>query len=251
MAISAVSSVSFRNNYNNIQFEGRKNVKKYDAGAQPSHSSTSVKAASLAAIMLMSPLNTSSAEYNAATMNGYPVEMAQSSGYSNKVLEKFTFKNATPKRYTFESRPCNVYFVSTDGNDDDAEKISLVFTDPMHTRKSIDGKLMNLTYEYEIGVDADTLEIHNVTTSYSSGRSSTEKRYYITGSGYVNRSGYYTESGQYIDRDGYFKKRNLRREVSKELYDYIAECMQDEAIYKVTSEQIDGDKKLEEELLFW
>lgn len=76
MAISAVSSVSFRNNYNNIQFEGRKKEKKSHGGDQHHHSSTPVKAASLAAVMLMSPMITSSAEYNAATVNGYPVEMA-------------------------------------------------------------------------------------------------------------------------------------------------------------------------------
>ena len=73
MAISAVSSVSFRNNY--IQFEGGK--KKKGQGGEHRHTSAPLKAVPLAVMLAMSPLNTSSSVY--ASNKGVPVEMAQSS----------------------------------------------------------------------------------------------------------------------------------------------------------------------------
>ena len=233
MAISAVNSVSFRNNYNNIQFEGKR---KQDKGGEHHRMSSPMKAVPLAVLIAMSPLNT---------------VQAQNNTFDSKVIQSAIVKVATPPDYKGETRPCEIQYISTDNNDEDIERISLMFTEPMFTRKSINGKLTDLYYDYRVGVNADTLEVCNVITEYSSGRSVSEKRYYVSGEGSILRTGYYTDKGDYINKDGYFEKKKVRYEISKDLYDHIEACMEDEIQYKNTSKVVDGDKRAEENLLFW
>jgi hypothetical protein len=195
----------------------------------------------LAAIIAMCSFNSIAQEKQDTLNTNDKIAQNTEPQYNSKVIEKFQFKDATPSFGNKPSRPCDIYFVSTDGNDEDIEKMSLVFVDPMKTKETIDGVSMNLEYHYTIGVDVDTLEICTVTTKYSDGKSYAEQEYYISGNGYVARSGYYTQSGDYINKDCYFKERLLRREITEELYKYVSECMGDEAVYKESSKTIDGD----------
>ncbi len=126
VAISAVSSVSFRNNY--IQFEGRKKGKKSNDGAQHRHSSTPVKAASLAAVMLMSPLNTAQAQINQKTRPTISVTSTHSKALSNpKVVDSNSF--SMPEGFFDDDPELYFYFLDNDGNKSNVEQVEVVHSE--------------------------------------------------------------------------------------------------------------------------
>lgn len=226
MAISAINSVSFRNNYNNIHFEGKK-----DKPAQHRSMSSSLKAVPLAVLLAMSPLNNVEAQNNRI------------------VVASGTYENATPPSKLGEVEPCLVQFVSTDGNNSDAELVSLAFeTEKGAGSIMVDGKKYWAHYKYTECVDVDTLEICDVTTNYPLIGPKTHKEYYVSGNGSKKRSGYYTDSGEYINADSFYKKGSVKKRISKEFYDYLAGCVEDDAVYKKTKRVDDGSKKIDEYL---
>lgn len=74
MAIAPISSVSFRNNYNQVNFEGKKKEK-----SSGLHVSNSIKAIPLATLIALSPLNTVDADAQVSVnANRYQTEVANS-----------------------------------------------------------------------------------------------------------------------------------------------------------------------------
>ncbi len=110
-----------------------------------------------------------------------------------------------------------IMFISTDGNDEDAEIVRLRGTTST-LRKGV-------KYVFTTETDVTILEIVNITNPDNG---SVTKRYYAEGRGFVARSrGVVLATGELVDESNIPPKRKTKTEISKALYDYLANLMKD------------------------
>ena len=119
MVIRPISNVNYnRQNYNNLNFEARKkNDNQYHEA--PRRSSGLLKSIPLAAIIAMSPLNSAQAQ------NTYQPQ------------EKIVLQ----QNYDDGKEKFKIYFISTDGNDDNAEKLKISYEEDIHGHTYSNGEM--------------------------------------------------------------------------------------------------------------
>ena len=207
MAIRPVASVSFSNQYNNVNFEGRKNKETH------SHSSVTntLKSIPLAVAIAMSPMVT------------------QAQTPREKELQCLTVDTKSISPST-NNKSCEIRFISTDGNDNDFEITRLA--NSVRYKGRVKGYKDPVECVYTYTTDVKTLEVCNMKN-----HEGTEhwKQYYAVGPGTVTRSRVKTPDGEWT---GQVQKRNVsenRTEISKEMYDYLKELLENEVEYKTTS----------------
>lgn len=225
MYVNAISSVYTGKNFLGQNFGERKNKNHVE-----NHSTTAVslmKAAPLAALFAMSPLN----NVDAQTLGKYT---------NAKEIAVMKYENAGTR-----GESADVYLVSTDNNDEDAEGIKLRFATPKTVTESIDGKPTTFKYEIANTVYVDTLEVIDVCEKYKNGEDRNYKRYRAIGPGVVSKSNGLTTDGtnRVVNTNAYYQRvPNYHVEISEGLYDYLTDCMGDEVAYKTVKAVVDGDK---------
>lgn len=115
MAIAPISSVSFRNNYNQVNFEGKKREK-----SSGLHVSNSIKAIPLATLIALSPLNSSALDNSSATQANTRLEQIKSK-------RELVFHVALPKELGLPGAQ-GVMFYDTDNDPSDVEQAIYVIS---------------------------------------------------------------------------------------------------------------------------
>ena len=208
MKITAVNNASSRNNYNNVNFTGKKQQKPQH---EPRHSSSTLKAIPLATLIAMSPLNAPSATY----------EMDQN---PEKVILMENFKNETDN--------VSIRFIDTDGDENTAEEINL------ESIKSIERQIPDRTTKQKVPVKyatvftlgIDSLKQVNVTTKYQSdGKETKSTEYYIVGPSTKYTSAAKTTDGsnKIIRPAKEEKDEHHTYEITKQIYDYLKQITSD------------------------
>ena len=202
MAIVPVSNVSFRNNYSQVNFEGKKKDK-----SSGLYVSNSIKAIPLATLIALSPLNGVQAQTNNA-------------GSNEKVLTVQTYKNPALDG-------CNILYISNDGNDADVEAIALQYGQTTTYNADVDGQRTRLIKTVNTKQYLDTLKQVNVVYKYDDGKPERKYTKYVA----AGSSTYNT----YIDRAD--TKKQIRHssgrmkhdeyEIDKELFEYLKQFMED------------------------
>lgn len=161
---------------------------------------------------------------------------------NSKVLARATFKHGMSN-----GADVNIEFISTDGNDDDIECISVTYNDSL--KHKINGKLgrQNISSTVEV----DTLKTEYVTQKFDDGSINKYERYYIKGKGSFYKSRVLSDSGEILDSSmNLIKVPKGSLAISKEFYDYLKEILENEVQYKFENVEEKGYLPLDEENLF-
>lgn len=194
MAILPVNNVSFRGNYNQVNFEGKKKEKSY-------HGSTLrnvMRSIPLATLIAMSPM------------------VGQAQAPQEKILSWIKLSDKQAVNPKTKNELSEMIFISTDGNDNDAEIVTLQSTSNTY-RKGV-------KYAFTTYVDVKTLEVRNITNP-ENGRVTTE--YYVWGPGRVARSRGETPEGEFVGEPYFPPKKPMKVEVTKDFYEYLVDLFKD------------------------
>ena len=115
MAIAPVSSVSFRGNYNQVNFEGKKKEK-----SSGLHVSSSIKAIPLATLIALSPLNNSALSNSSVSQSDIRTEQVQHK-------RELVFQIALPQELGLSGKH-GIMFYDTNNDPSDAEKAIYVIS---------------------------------------------------------------------------------------------------------------------------
>lgn len=206
MAIAPINNVSFRNNYNQVSFEGKNKEKSH----QTSSIKTTLRAIPLATLIAMSPLNNVEAQTN-LTAN------------KEKVVQMQTYKNPVKDG-------CNVLFISNDGNDSDVEAIALQHGRILNYSRTIRGVKTDLEKRENFKQYLDTLKTLNVTYVFEDGSPSvTEKQYVVAGP--RTNDVFVSEANTYKTlKHDTSKSEHAEYVIDKELYDYLLQFMEKNSV---------------------
>lgn len=206
MAIAPINNVSFRNNYNQVSFEGKNKEKSH----QTSSIKTTLRAIPLATLIAMSPLNNVEAQTN-PTAN------------KEKVVQMQTYKNPVKDG-------CNVLFISNDGNDSDVEAIALQHGRILNYSRTIRGVKTDLEKRENFKQYLDTLKTLNVTYVFEDGSPSvTEKQYVVAGP--RTNDVFVSEANTYKTlKHDTSKSEHAEYVIDKELYDYLLQFMEKNSV---------------------
>ena len=143
---------------------------------------------------------------------------------NSKVLARAKFEHGMSNGATVD-----IEFISTDGNDDDFEIISV--TNNTFLKPTIDGKLGRRNLSSTVHVD--TLKTEHVTQKFDDGSTNKYERYYIKGEGSFYKSRVLSDSGEILDSSMSFNKvPKGSLAISKEFYDYLKNIMGNDVQYK-------------------
>ena len=206
MAISPINNVSFRNNYNQVSFEGKNKEKSHHT----SSIKTTLRAIPLATLIAMSPLNSVEAQTN-TTVN------------KEKVVQMQTYKNPVKDG-------CNILFISNDGNDSDAEAIALQHGNILNYSRTIRGVRTDLEKRENFKQYLDTLKTLNVTYVFEDGSPSvTEKQYVVAGPRISDVFISDAKTYKTLKHDTN-KSDHAEYVIDKELYDYLLQFMEKNSV---------------------
>ena len=221
MAISPVSSVSFKN-YNNLTFEGKKNKQSY-----PEHKSAGfMKSIPLAAMLAMSPMVNAKAE--TLPTESSPIELVQDNNGTSDVVTRV-------KEGIVPLTDCDVRVFSNSLG----TLASITYENAVSMHKNVKGEnVSGLSLSKSI-LGVDTLEAVDVTVKKMNGTLEHKKEYYVIGRLISNI--------RFVSRDAErrdlleprkVKHKNVEVEISKALYDFLNEKLGDSVGYKErTSEE--------------
>lgn len=210
MAISPISSVSFRNNYGQINFMGRKEEHR------SSNFTNTLKAIPLATIIAMSPMV----------------------GQAQTPQEKCLITAPADKQMidpSSSNRSCEVRYISNDGNDDNVEIVRLVVA--QNYRGPLKGYDGTVECVYTKTLDVNTLEVRNIT---SKDGTQTWKEYYAWGPATNTRSLVKLPDGTWTGKGQKRKIDHLKLKIAPEMYEYLKNVLEDEVEYKNTNETDNG-----------
>lgn len=243
MAISPVNSVSFKNNYNQANFEGKRknNEQQHSSGM-----SNTLKSIPVAALIAMSPLNVVSV--NAQSVNDAKPKTEQVQP-EEKVVATASCKIGTP-----DGKPCTVYFIDSDGDDTTAERIVLRF-DYFGKRSKQDknGKREVYKYTESTYINVDTLEVINYTAKYKNKPDWNYKSYKVKGYGKVEYTIPRTDDGKPLRSTPAKTKYKscIEQEIVEGLYGDLNKMFgENEVVRKTTNVTYDGDAEDDLDLLF-
>lgn len=217
MTIRPINGVSFRNNYNQVNFEGRKK----EGHQSPSMVTNTIKSIPLAAVIAMSPL-AASAQYP-------PVEIARA---------KFE------KAEAITDEPGEIGFYDTDGNPENGfELAQLQFKKQVRYNEKIGGKSVPVEYTASRFYNISGLEVEDVTEKFKDGTKNHYKRYYINASAELFKGPVRTADSQarLVKNGTHTELKNTRLQVTDEVYSYLAKIYDgylEPVVKKVTE---DGD----------
>ncbi len=217
MAVSPISSVSFRGNYNQVNFEGKKDKREQ---YHTSSFTNTLKSIPLAVAIAMSPL----------------VTQAQAPQEKNVLEVPVDTRGIEPSN---RNDYCAVRFISNDGNDENVEVVRLVYSSPYRGRlKGYEGRV---ECKYTNTLDVNTLELRNVTN-----KSGTEtwQEYYAWGPAKITRSMVKLPDGTWTGKAEIRRVDELKVQISNEVYDYLKEIMGNGAEYKSTNKIDNGSSGL-------
>lgn len=207
MKITAVNNASSRNNYNNINFAGKKQQKPQH---EPRHSSSTLKAIPLATLIAMSPLNAPSATHD---FDQNP----------EKIIEIHQVDEGL--------KQTNIRLISTDGDDSDIEKFSIeVFStqkDKTYDKES--DKYIPTSKSIIDCVDIDSLIVKDVTIKYNDiDKTENRKSYYVKGdiSRLETPAKATDNSGKTYGKVRQSKGQDIEYSVSEDLYNYLKQISQ-------------------------
>ena len=148
MTISPVSAVSFRNNYNQVNFGSKHKKDEGNHSSRPA--GTLMKSVPLAALIAMSPLVGAQAQLiNGITPN-------------EKIVKSMTYKDP-------DKDGCDILFISNDGNDSNAEAIVLQHGMLAKYSRPVNGVRKNILKRENERQYLDTLKIVHERVKYSDG----------------------------------------------------------------------------------
>lgn len=208
MAISPVSAVSFKNNYNQVNF-GSKH-KKGEEGYSSRPAGSLMKSIPLAALIAMSPLVNTQAQILKLNPN-------------EKTVQSMTYKDVNRDG-------CNIWFVSNDGNDSNIEAIVLQHGKTYKYARTIRGVRTNLIKRENERQYLDTLKIVHERFKHSDGTISAPETKYVVAGPCI--------SDVYVDdaatgkelRHANGKIDHKEYVIDKELYDYLLQFMDKNSI---------------------
>lgn len=207
MAISPVSSVSF-NSYNNISFESRKNRKHpdYESG----YSTSPLKAIPLAALIAMSPM-----------VDTYAQSLREHD--SDKIVQMQTYKNPVVDG-------CNILYISNDGDDSNVEAIALQYGKSVKYNSKNGSQKVLMVKKENSKQFLNELKTVNITYKHTNGKPDTFETCYVVSGDRIVDTYIYPENDEsnVQHRTGYDANSNYK--ISKELYDYLKQFMEDESI---------------------
>ncbi len=148
MAISPVSAVSFRNNYNQVNFGSKHRKEEENYSSRPA--GTLMKSIPLAALIAMSPLV------------GAQAQLIKGITPNEKIVKSLTYKNP-------DKDGCDILFISNDGNDSNAEAIVLEHGELTKYSRSFNGVRKNILKRENERQYLDTLKIVHERVKYSDG----------------------------------------------------------------------------------
>lgn len=228
MAIAPISSVSFRNNYNQVNFEGKKKEHK----SSGMHIPSAVKAIPLATAIAMSPLT---------SVDASAQDLLNEDAITGSVL----FEKGWDRGYLGSRADCSVYGVDTDGNRHTVEQIFLrhVFApefgdfDTKNVREN-DGSISSCSLRGDDWLRVDTLEVNSESFDRTIGGGMWLNSYYAIGPGSRITNGFTTVGGTKVEEE-YELKPRVRQKISRDLYNFIKDYMGNKIEYK----GIDKNKK--------
>ena len=229
MAISPVSAVSFRNNYNQVNF-GSKH-KKGEEGYSSKSAGSLMKSIPLAALIAMSPLVNTQAQTNGLTPN-------------EKIVQFQSYKD-------INKGGCNILFISNDGNDTDVEAIALQHGKTYSYTRNIRGIRTNLTKRENERQYLDTLKIVHEKVRYSDGTiTGPTTKYVVAGPCVYDIFVDNTITGKQLKHTN-GKVKHTEYVIDKELYDYLLQFMDENSI-KTENRTVKAIEtpSIEDELLF-
>ncbi len=199
MTIRPIISVKYNNNYNNLSFEAKKKNKNHH---DTPRSAGFMKSIPLAAIIAMSPMNSAQAQNNQYA----PEEKIVLQQEYNDGKEKF-----------------KIHYVSTDGDDSNAEKLKLSHQETNTLTKYINRKPTECQQTEYSTITIDGFKIEYLTTTYGEQKLSTDTTYNVTGSNSAIYSAVtpINDPDKIIDKPYRYESKDAFQPIPKELFDYL------------------------------
>ena len=234
MAIRPVSGISF----NNYSFEGKN--KKTNPERHSGHTTSPLKAIPLAALIALSPM--AKAESAVAKELQTPkIETVQN--LQKKVVLQTRFAKAD-----VNGTAANIDFISTDGDDENAEVVAIKFSRivPYKSEEGVKG------YRIEINglKNLKGLKIENVTEYRDAEKKSHKfKRYYITGEGSCFLSQAKDGKGRVLDKSKISQITKI--EINENFYNYLKDILEDSITYEEDTVEEKTYEYLDEQDYIW
>lgn len=225
--IRPVNSVSFSNNYNHVNFAGKKEKKSCGM-----HISSSLKAIPLATMIAMSPLNNISAQ--------------SSSSCPETVIFSGDSPNGLP-----DNRPCSVYFVSNDCDDSNAEAIQFMYEEkPVTLPRTVNGVKKNFKFSSIVCLRPDKAEIVKSVAKYKNKPDVVTYEYIFSGGGMeIFKPGVAADGSTYgSEKQEFFDHKKVS--VRKEVFNQCIEILNGNLEVTRRTEEYDGDATEELENLY-
>ena len=212
MAISPISSVSFRNNYGQVNFIGRKD----EAEHRSSNFTNTLKAIPLATLIALSPLNNANAQTYA------PKEEIVH-------LEKYD-DSLNGSGYV------SIWFLSTDGDNSDIEKVKFCATDQKYSG--------DRQKKYTTVLECEPQKLKKVRVSVKDDYSNhVVTRYYVSGPGktekLIDKMTQGSSTGTRVSSRVY-KYDEQEIKISENVYNYLKQVYGDDIEYVNESRNEDG-----------
>lgn len=193
-------------------------------------STSSLKAVPLAALIAMSPLNT----INAQDL------------MTDNIVATSTYKKAVPDFNGISSDPCEILFISTDGDDNDIEKVRLVFNNTYNKDISVNNTVKEMKFDVIKQIDVAELEKCKEITEYGYIPDKTNYFYYVSGAAEISRSNYYNDEGEFVNKGKSIdKKDSYKIEITKDLYDYLSNILGDNVKHNSIVKTVYGDEEFD------
>lgn len=230
MAIAPVNSVSFRKNYNQVNFEGKKKEK-----SSGMHVPMAVKAIPLATMLAMSPLNEINAENVIEAGKTEVTDAPITNAPKNKTFTYYTdyaVKRAWPETVTVE-------FDSYDG-DRKPESVTLHYRHNRTGGTMINGVRTPLIIKDLKRLDVFEVKVVNVKRECFDGTIVDDKKeYYAVGLLAYHRKKYNEDGSTLIEDQGVEMKSNHEEEITPSFYKKLVDTMGD----KLKQTSVDEIKK--------
>ncbi len=222
MAIAPINKVSFRSNYNQVNFEGKKKEHTH------SKMTNALKSVPLATLIAMSPLNMQAEDVVVARVE---IENA----------DAITGQNA------------RVLFCDTDGNPSNVEKIVFEFEDLLKYKEKINGREVPVRQTFIKAYELDSVRVEKVTEVFDNEPDRHSTRYYISGPTTSTWSNSRTadvpyEQSKLVRRGRTEKYPREEIQVTQRVYDYLKQILGSQLPEKVTTVTEDGDLNYREEM---
>lgn len=223
MAVSPISSVSFRGNYNQVNFEGKKREK--DSGM---HVSNTIKAIPLATVIAMSPLVDAYAQDNVVFPESNLKKELYSEINDNDIKVAKSFLRANEINWAEPHGMTVITAYDSDGDASDYEKLVIDVRPPAGAKGAS-------TKMYVRGL--------TIASTYNKDTGKTTKEYIIEG---ARTKSFKKADGTVVEK----RQPGVSKKVSKEVFDTLRDRLGDSIKVKTENITTDNDTEAENAILF-